>query len=158
MADTSGVLGPTDPQIAAIVMSANDSEIAAAKYAKTESQNKDVVEFAKNMIQAHQQLNEKVSALLGKYDEKPESSGTSRQQIQDGKKALAKLKKLDVNSFDRKYADQAVSDHQAVLNALDKILIPNAKNEELKALLVDARGTVVKHLAHATQLDDAFKN
>ena len=45
-----------------------------------------------------------------------------------------------------------VTYHQAVLDALDKTLIPNAKNEELKALMVKVRPAFVAHLEHAKQL------
>jgi len=36
-----------------------------------------------------------------------------------------------------------------VLDAVDKTLIPGAKNEELKALLVKVRPAFVAHLEHA---------
>jgi putative membrane protein len=39
-----------------------------------------------------------------------------------------------------------------VLEALDKTLIPGAKNEELKALLVKVRPAFVAHLEHARHL------
>jgi putative membrane protein len=42
--------------------------------------------------------------------------------------------------------------HQAVIDALDKTLIPNAKNEELKALMVKVRPAFVAHLEHAKHL------
>jgi putative membrane protein len=45
-----------------------------------------------------------------------------------------------------------VAYHQAVLDAMDKTLIPSAKNEELKALLVKVRPAFVAHLDHAKQL------
>ena len=42
--------------------------------------------------------------------------------------------------------------HQAVLDTLDDTLIPNAKNSELKALLVQVRPAFVSHLEHAKQI------
>ena len=42
--------------------------------------------------------------------------------------------------------------HQQVLDAIDKTLIPGAKNEELKALLVKVRPAFVAHLEHAKHL------
>jgi len=39
-----------------------------------------------------------------------------------------------------------------VLDAVDKTLIPNAKNEELKALIVKVRPAFVAHLDHAKML------
>ena len=41
--------------------------------------------------------------------------------------------------FDRAYVDHEVAYHQAVIDAIDKSLVPNAKNAELKDLLVKSR-------------------
>jgi putative membrane protein len=42
-----------------------------------------------------------------------------------------------------------VAYHQAVLDAVDKVLIPSAKNAELKDLIVKVRPAFVAHLEHA---------
>jgi putative membrane protein len=47
--------------------------------------------------------------------------------------------------------------HQTVLDALDKTLIPSAKNDELKALLVKVRPAFVAHLDHAKHLQSTLK-
>jgi putative membrane protein len=39
-----------------------------------------------------------------------------------------------------------------VLDAIDKVLVPNAKNEELKALIVKVRPAFVAHLDHAKMI------
>jgi putative membrane protein len=39
-----------------------------------------------------------------------------------------------------------------MLDAVDKVLIPNTKNEELKALLVKVRPAFVAHLEHAKMI------
>ena len=62
------------------------------------------------------------------------------------------LKTLSGTAFDKAYVDQEVAYHQQVLDALDKILIPNATNGELKALLVKVRPAFVAHLEHAKHL------
>ena len=43
-----------------------------------------------------------------------------------------------------------------MLNAVDKTLIPNAQNAELKALLVKVRPAFVAHLEHAKQVQAAL--
>ena len=45
-----------------------------------------------------------------------------------------------------------MSNHQSVLDALDKTLIPSAQNAELKDLLVKTRPAFVDHLNHAKKL------
>jgi putative membrane protein len=62
------------------------------------------------------------------------------------------LKTLSGAAFDKAYIDHEVAYHEAVLNALDKTLIPSAKNAELKALLVKVRPAFVAHLDMAKQI------
>ena len=64
----------------------------------------------------------------------------------------AQLKKLKGAEFDRAYIDHEVTYHQTVIDALDKTLVPNAKNEELKALLIKVRPAFVAHLEHAKSI------
>jgi putative membrane protein len=45
-----------------------------------------------------------------------------------------------------------VAYHQAVLDAVDKTLLPSARNAELKALLVKVRPAFEAHLQMARQL------
>jgi putative membrane protein len=44
-----------------------------------------------------------------------------------------------------------------VIDALDKTLIPNAKNAELKNLLVQVRPAFIAHLEHAKQIQATLK-
>jgi putative membrane protein len=50
------------------------------------------------------------------------------------------------------YINHEVVYHEQVLDAVDKTLIPNAKNEELKALIVKVRPAFVAHLEHAKHI------
>ena len=47
--------------------------------------------------------------------------------------------------------------HQAVIDAVDKTLIPSAKNTELKDMLVKVRPAFVAHLEHAKQIQSTMK-
>ena len=46
--------------------------------------------------------------------------------------------------------------HEQVIEAMDKVLIPGAKNDELNALLVKVRPAFVSHLAHAKHLQSTM--
>jgi len=144
--------GPTDAQIAAIVVTANQVDIDAGKLAKTKAHDKEVKAFAEQMITDHTGVNEQATALVTKLKVKPEENDTSRSLKQGGDDNLAKLKRLKGADFDRAYIDHEVTYHQAVIDALDKTLIPSAKNEELKALLIKVRPAFVAHLEHAKSL------
>lgn len=143
---------PTDPQIAAIVVTANQVDIDAARLAKSRSTNKDVQDFAQLMITDHSAVNKAATDLVQKLHVTPEPNPTSASLQKGGDDNLAALKKLQGHAFDKAYVDHEVAYHEAVLQAVDKTLIPNAQNAELKALLVKVRPAFVAHLDHARQL------
>ena len=144
--------GPTDPQIAAIVVTANQVDIDAGKLAKDKSKSKTVRDFAQLMITDHSGVNKSATDLVTRLKVKPETNATSESLKKGGDDNLANLKTLQDAAFDKAYVDHEVAYHQAVIDALDKTLIPNAKNEELKALLVKVRPAFVAHLDHAKHL------
>jgi putative membrane protein len=147
---------PTDPQIAAIVVAANQVDIDAGKLAQSRAQSKDVKAFAQLMVTDHSGVNKAATDLVQKLKVKPEENATSKSLKQGGDANLAKLKGLKGAEFDRAYVDNEVTYHQAVLDAVDKTLIPSAKNEELKALLVKVRPAFVAHLDHAKKLQSSL--
>ena len=59
-------------------------------------------------------------------------------------------------NFDRAYIDREVAYHEAVLDALDKTLVPSAQNAELKALMVKVRPAFVAHLEHERRLQTSL--
>jgi putative membrane protein len=144
--------GPTDPQIAAIVVTANQVDIDAGKVAKSRSQSREVQAFAQLMVTDHSGVNKAATELVQKLNVTPEPSATSASLKKDGDQNVASLQKLAGRAFDVAYVSHEVEYHQAVLDALDKTLIPGAKNEELKALLVKVRPAFVAHLEHARHL------
>ncbi len=144
--------GPSDAQIAAIVVTANQVDIDAGKLAQSMAASKDVKDFAQLMITDHSGVNKAATELVQKLKVKPEENPTSASLKKGGDENLAKLKQLKGAAFDRAYVDHEVTYHVNVLDAIDKSLIPNARNEELKALLVKVRPAFVAHLEHAKRL------
>src|SRR3954466_13810351 len=86
--------GPTDPQIAHIVVTANQVDIDAGKLAKGKTKNKDVKAFAQQMITDHSAVNKQATDLAAKLKVKPESNPTSESLKKGGDENVAKLKKL----------------------------------------------------------------
>ncbi|SNS95579.1 putative membrane protein [Noviherbaspirillum humi] len=148
---------PNDAQIAAIVVAANTVDINAGKLAESKSKNKEVQAFAKQMVTDHSAVNKQATDLVKKLKVKPEENPTSKGLKEDGDATLQKLKKLDGAAFDKAYIDNEVTYHQTVLDAVDKTLIPSAKNDELKATLVKVRPAFVAHLEHARHIQATFK-
>jgi putative membrane protein len=140
---------PSDPQIAHIVVTANQIDIDAGKLAKSRSKNKEVQAFAQQMITDHSAVNKQAGALAKKLGVKPENNDTSKALKQGAQENMASLKKLKDGQFDKAYVDHEVAYHQQVLDAIDKVLIPDAQNAELKGLIEKVRPAIQAHLDHA---------
>jgi putative membrane protein len=149
--------GPTDAQIAHIVVTANQVDIDAGKLAESRGHSKDVKDFGKRMVTDHTGVNKQATALVKKLGVKPDDNPTSESLKKGGEENVAHLKTLKGAAFDKAYVDHEVAYHEQVIDALDKTLIPNAKNAELKSLLEKSRPAFVAHLDHAKQLQAKLK-
>ncbi|HTI46904.1 MAG TPA: DUF4142 domain-containing protein [Casimicrobiaceae bacterium] len=144
---------PNDAQIAHIVVTANQVDIDAGKLAESKATNPEVKKFGELMVKDHTAVNKQATELAKKLGVKPEDNATSRSLAQGGRDNLAHLRELKKGpEFDKAYVDHEVAYHQAVIDAVDKTLIPSAKNAELKDLLVKTRPAFVAHLDHAKML------
>ncbi|HEX8559717.1 MAG TPA: DUF4142 domain-containing protein [Pyrinomonadaceae bacterium] len=142
----------TDPQIAAIVVAANTVDIEAGKLAQSKTRNAKVKQFADTMVTDHTAVNKAAVELVTKLGVTPEESETSRGLTASGEQTRARLSGLSGKEFDAEYIANEVAYHRLVIEAVDKTLIPNAQNAELKATLVGVRPALVAHLEHAEQL------
>ena len=148
----------TDAQIASIVETANQVDIDAGKVAASRSSNDAVKKFAQLMITDHTGVNKAAVDLVTKLTLTPQDNPTSQSLKAGGDKHLVRLKTLSGPAFDKAYVDQEVAYHQQVLDAIDKALIPNAMNAQLKALLVTVRPAFVAHLEHAKHLQKSISS
>jgi putative membrane protein len=149
--------GVNDAQIAHIVVTANQVDIDAGKLAASKGTNPEVKKFGQQMVTDHTGVNKQATELVTKLKVKPEDNPTSQSLKESGEKTMARLKGLSGAEFDKAYIDNEVTYHQAVLDAVDKTLIPSASNAELKALLVKVRPAFVAHLEHAKHLQASMK-
>jgi len=148
--------GPSDPQIAGIVVTANQIDIDAGKLAKSHTKNKEVSKFAQQMITDHTAVNKQAGALAKKLGVTPADSDTSKSLKSGAQKNIANLKGLKGAAFDKAYVDHEVDYHQAVLDAIDKVLIPSAQNAELKDLITKVRPAIQAHLDHAKMIQSSL--
>jgi len=143
---------PTDPQIAHIAYTAGQLDITAAKQALKKSKNKDVREFATEMVRDHTAVNKQALALVKKLNVTPEDNATSRALTKQAAEKRAELAKLSGAAFDKAYMDNEVAYHKAVNGALENTLIPSASNPELKGLLQTGLKIFQGHEQHAEQI------
>jgi putative membrane protein len=146
-----------DAQIASIVVTANQVDVDAGKLAASTSKNPEVKKFALLMVTDHTAVNKQAVDLVTKLKVTPQDNATSQSLKAGGEKNIATLKALKGAAFDKAYVDHEVAYHQAVLDAVDQTLLPNATNVELKALLVKVRPAFVAHLEHAKHIQASVK-
>jgi putative membrane protein len=145
-----------DAQIAHIVVTANAIDSTAGALAKTKGSSKDVKDFAQTMVKDHMGVNKQAVALATKLNVTPEANDVSKQLMAGADENVANLKGLSGAAFDKAYIDHEVAYHQAVLDALDKTLVPSAQNAELKDLLVKVRPAFVAHLDRAKSIQTSL--
>jgi putative membrane protein len=154
---TASAGGPNDAQIAHIVVTANQVDIDAGRLAASKAASKDVKAFGKQMVTDHSGVNKQATALVKKLKVTPEDNPTSQSLKSGGVENVKTLKGLKGAAFDKAYVDHEVAYHEQVLDAIDKVLVPNAKNDELKALIVKVRPAFVAHLEHAKMIQAHLK-
>jgi len=142
----------SDPEVAHVAVTANSIDIDLAKFAQTRTHNAAVKQFAATMITDHSAVNAQAAALATKLGVTPADNAVSQSLQTGAKQARASLEPLRGAAFDRAYIDREVAYHQAVLDAIDKVLVPTTENAELRKLLTDVRPAVATHLEHAKQL------
>jgi putative membrane protein len=141
-----------DAQIAHVAVTANAVDSAAGELASKQGASKEIKDFGRTMTGDHGSVNKDAVALVTKLGVTPEDNDLSRQLKSGGDQNLATLQGLTGAAFDKAYIEHEVTYHQAVLDALDKTLIPGAQNAELKALLEKVRPNIVAHLERARAL------
>ena len=140
-------------------MTANQVDVDAGKLAEGKTQVQAAVKaFAQQMVTDHSGC-QQAGGRPRHQAEGQAARTTPRHKAcrKGGDDNLARLRTLDGAAFDKAYVEHEVAYHVAVLEALDKVLIPNASNAELKALLVKVRPAIDAHLQHARHLQADLK-
>lgn len=138
-----------DAQIIAILIAANNADIAAGKLAKFKASDQEVNFFAQRMILDHSANLDSVTTFMERKKIEPQDNPASLEFLKYGKENIKNLKPLRRHAFYKAYIDNEVSFHGKVLSAIDSLLIPKAKNIELKWLLEKVRPAFLSHLHHA---------
>lgn len=144
--------GLSDANIAAIVVAANKADILYADLAMAKSQDAEVRAFATMVKLDHESINEAAVALVTRLKVTPVDNQISFDIRDDSETKRQVFRDLEGFAFDSAYAANEVSYHTSVLGAIDKALIPSARNAELRDLLIQARPAVAAHLEHATAM------
>ena len=140
----------TDSQVIKVVSTANNGEIKQAKTALPKLKMDDVRKYAQLMINEHSANEKKGQTLASRLKLTPQVSNISKALQNDSDQVVNKLNQS--SATDKEYMTNQVEVHRKVLMTIEKQLIPNAKNAELKTMLTQTRTAVAKHLQMAEQI------
>lgn len=140
----------TDSQVIKVVSTANNGEIMQSKTALPKLKMAQTRKYAQLMINAHSSNEKKGQALATRLKLTPQASNISTSLQNDSDKMVNKLGQS--SAVDKDYMMSQVKVHRKVLMIIDKQLLPNAKNSELKNMLTQTRTAVAKHLQMAEQI------
>jgi putative membrane protein len=139
----------TDPEIANVAVVANQNDIDFANIAINKSSNADVKQFAQTMAADHKAVIDQAVALVTRLNVTPKDNATSQALKSNAESAIKKLNSVTGAAFDKLYMDNEVAYHENVIKEVESVLIPQAQNAELKALLESVLPTLRTHLQHA---------
>jgi putative membrane protein len=146
----------TDPQIASVAVTANQVDIDYAKIAASKSKNTEVLNFARTMATDHQSVIDQAVALVTKLKVTPQDNDVSKKLKSDGEATKKMLQSKSAADFDKAYIDNEVAYHKAVIATVKDVLIPQAQNAELKALLEKVLPILNTHLEHAEMVQKSL--
>jgi putative membrane protein len=143
----------SDANIVALLDEANMADSSAAAVASTKATNPEVKNFAKLMMTEHHALRKQGQQLAKKLNVTPEPPAS------DPLKPLAENEMAALKAapkgrqFDSVYIEQEIAAHKAILDLADNAE-GQAQNEQLKALIGQAKPVIQKHLDQAEELQD----
>lgn len=140
-----------DAQIAHIAVIANQIDVDYGKVALTKTKDAEVLQFAEVMIRDHEAIIAQATALATKLGVTPEDNDVSKSLMEQQKTMVATLKNAKKDDFAKLYIDNEVAYHQAVVDAVKGLLIPQTQNAELKSTLEKVVPLLEHHLEMAVQ-------
>lgn len=156
---SASLIKPTlaDGQIAKVLISINNGEADAARWAREHGENKEVKKFAKDMIFGHKDNSKKTEKILRTANLKPEDSELSKNISDESSMSNLTLKSRKGKDLDKAYIAQQISMHQNALSHINNTLIPSVSNASLKSHLEKTRRDVSKHLEHAQSIESKLE-
>ncbi|MGZ3695733.1 MAG: DUF4142 domain-containing protein [Bdellovibrionota bacterium] len=141
-----------DAQIAKVLLTINEGEIAAARLAEKRSTNDNVKNFALMMETSHEKNKQETKELAKRNKLDTEKSDLSKSIEADAKQSNKELKKQKAEAFDQAYVNEQIAMHTKALDMINNTLLPAAQNPLLKEHLTATSKAVAMHLDHAKTL------
>lgn len=155
MAQTTPKLN--DAEIASVGVTANQIDVDYAAIALKKSKTRAIRQFAQTMRDDHSAVIAAASKLAAKLGVTPKTNTLTQSLLDGAKKETKALNSKSGKAFDKAYIDNEVAYHEAVINAVKNVLIPQISNEELKDFFVKIAPTLESHLEHAKMVQKELK-
>ena len=146
----------TDGNILAIILAANNTDLSYARLVPARSRSADVRAFGLRMTTDHTILSARANDIAMRNGISTQDNATSLDFRDHSADRRDILRELQGARFDSAYAANEVQYHTELLAALNIILLPNARNAELRGFVNLLRPAASAHLAHAQQLRAAL--
>lgn len=147
----------TDAEIASIAYVANDIDVSYGVLALKKTANKDIVDFARTMINDHTSVIQQAVDLVTKLGVTPKDNAMSRDLMQGYQETSATLNSKTGKDFETAYIDNEVAYHEAVIGAIKTTLLPQIKNQQFKDFVVAIMPALETHLEHAKMVQKKIK-
>lgn len=146
-----------DASTLAILVTANNVDLAYARMAAARASSRDVKAFGRRMTQEHTSLNSALNILALRLDLTPREDEISRVMRDQGATRRDSLRALAGRHFDSAYVANEIRYHEELLVAIDRVFLPSARRPEIREFVVTSlRPAIGAHLAHAEQLRAAL--
>lgn len=141
-----GVVTISDSNVAAVLRAVNRMEIEPSRLALERAQDPRVRDFARQMIDAHEQADQRLRRLLVRRAIVPTHNPLSYQITANLDPTLAELRSAPASEFDMAYVLQQINAHQLALHSLDSTLIGVTSDDELRAFISqEIRPSIARH-------------
>jgi putative membrane protein len=144
--------GPNDGNITAMLLAANNTDISYAQLAPRRTASPAVREYATRMIVDHSAVNSALTELVQRSRIEPEENSASLYYRDESTAERDLMRGMVGRQFDSTYIANEINYHLNLLKTLDTVLIPRARDAQLRQVLVSVRPAVVSHLDHAQKV------
>jgi putative membrane protein len=150
-----GAADASEANVVAIVLAANNTDMAFARLVPGRAKSNAVKTFAQRMITDHTILNNRVSDVASRAGIVAEDNAISMGFRESSAQRRDALRNLEGAQFDSAYITNEIAFHTELLGILDKVLLPNARTPQLRQFVIDLKPAVNAHIAHAEQVRSA---
>jgi len=142
----------SDDQILYVLHSANTGEIEQARVAEKKAKDARVKRYALMMMKDHGDAEFRASDVAKRTNASMSPSDLSNRMEADVKQNNVAINTEKGKEFDRDYIDAQVRQHRALLDSIDRDLLPSVASTEVRELLQTLRPKIEGHLREAQDI------